>query len=95
MSKLAPSNKPNFFAGDINMNSLDYSTSTIVRQYLRRSETCIDEILTNSFMDFEIMSGIIKTDISDHCAILGAIKVNGRYQSNNVINKGKIYNFKY
>ena len=46
-------------------------------------------------MDFEIMSGIIKTDISDHCAILGAIKVNGRYQSNNVINKGKIYNFKY
>ena len=79
MSKLSPSNTSNFFAGNININSLDYSTNTIVRQYLRQSDTCIDEILTNSFMDFEIMSGIIKIDISDHFAIFGAIKVNARY----------------
>ena len=78
MSKLSPSNKSNIFAGDININSLDYSTNTIVGQYLRQSETYIDEILTNSFMEFEIMSGITKTDVSDHFAIFGAIKINAR-----------------
>ena len=36
VSKLSPSSKSNFFAGDININSLDYSTNRIVRQYLRQ-----------------------------------------------------------
>ena len=49
------------------------------------SATCIDQILTNSFMDSEIMSGIIKTDISDHFTIFCTIKANEKYYSNNAM----------
>ena len=86
LSKVSPSNKSRFLAGDININSLDYSTYSIVKQCFSpsfqndltllinrltvasgTSATYIDQISTNSFMDFEIMPGII-TVIGEHFA---------------------------
>ena len=32
----------------------------------KTSETAIDHILTNNILDFEVHSGIIQNDISDH-----------------------------
>ena len=32
----------------------------------KRSMTCIDHIYTNSFINQDLTTGIIKTDISDH-----------------------------
>ena len=52
-------------------------------------------------MDSEIMSEIIKTDISDHFAIFCTIKENEKYHSNDFttfkgdINKDTISDFKY
>ena len=86
LSKVSPSNKSHFLAGDININSLDYSTNSIVKQFFSlsfqndlpllinrltvasgTSTTYIDQTSTNSFMDFEIMPGII-TVIGEHFA---------------------------
>ena len=100
MSKVSPSNKYLFLAGD-NIDSLDYLTNSIVKQFFnlsfkngvtplsllinrptrvsRTSATCIDQMLTIIFMDSEIMSGIIKTDIIDHFAIFFTIKTNEKY----------------
>ena len=100
MSKVSPSNKYLFLAGD-NIDSLDYLTNSIVKQFFnlsfkngvtplsllinrptrvsRTSATCIDQMLTNIFMDSKIMSGIIKTDIIDHFAIFCTIKTNEKY----------------
>ena len=94
ITKVSP-NKSFFLAGDFNINSLDYSTNSTVKQFFnlafrnsliplinrptrvsRKTATCIDHILTNSFIDSEIMSGIIKTDISDHFAIFCTVKTN-------------------
>ena len=38
------------------------------------SVTAIDNILTNSFFDLSLKTGIIKTDISDHFPIYFSIK---------------------
>ena len=103
VSKVSPSNKSLFLASDININWLDYSTSSIVKQFFnlsfqnglkpliirpirvsRTSATCIDQILTNSFVDSETMLGVRKTGISDHFAIFCTIKLNEKYHSNNV-----------
>ena len=84
-NKLLKANKKIFFVGDFNINSLDYSTNSKVKQFinhmfskgmlsvinkptrvLKNSMTCIDHIYTNSFINQELFSGIIKTDISDH-----------------------------
>ena len=52
-------------------------------------------------MDFEIMSVVIKTDISDHFVSFCTIKANEKYHSNDVttfkrdINKDTISDFKY
>ena len=94
--KVSPSNKYLFLAGDINIDSLNYLTNSIVKQFFnlsfkndltplsllinrptrvsRTSATSIDQMVTNIFMDSEIMSGIIKTDIIDHFAIFCTIK---------------------
>ena len=103
MSKVSQSNKSLFLASNVNINSLDYLTSSIVKQFFnlsfqnglkpliirpirvsRTSATCIDQTLTNSFMDSETMLGIRKTSISDHFAIFCTIKANEKYHSNNV-----------
>ena len=78
-------NKKIFFVGDFNINSLDYSTNSKVKNFInlmyskgmlsvinrptrvcKKSMSCIDHIYTNSFMTEELLSGIIKSDISDH-----------------------------
>ena len=41
----------------------------------RSSATAIDNILTNSFVDVKLSSGIIKTDISDHFSIFYSFNV--------------------
>ena len=116
VSKVSLSNK----SGDRNINSLDYSTNSIVRQIFNFSyqdgvapfinqptrvsrpiAICITQILMNSFMDSEIMSGVIKTDISDHFVIFCTINSNEKYHFNDVttfkrdINKDTISSFKY
>ena len=42
----------------------------------KTSETAIDHILTNTILDFEVHSGIIKNDISDHFGIFCVLKTN-------------------
>ena len=116
VSKVSLSNK----SVDRNINSLDYSTNSIVKQIFNFSyqdgvapfinqptrvsrpiAICITQILMNSFMDSEIMSGVIKTDISDHFVIFCTINSNEKYHFNDVttfkrdINKDTISSFKY
>ena len=78
-------NKKVYFVGDLNINSLDYSTNSKVKNFIdlmfskgilsvinkptrvsKRSMTCIDHIYTNSFINQELFTGIIKMDLSDH-----------------------------
>ena len=84
--------KPLFLVGDLNINSLDYSRNIHVRDFFnfvfqngifhvinrptRVSATIIDHILTNTLIDSDIQSGIIKTDISDHFAVFSLLKTN-------------------
>ena len=42
----------------------------------KTSENAIDHILTNTMLDFEARSGIIKNDISDHFGIFCVLKTN-------------------
>ena len=84
-NKLLKENKKIFFVGDLNINSLDYSTNTKVKSFIdhmfskgmlsvinkptrisKNSVSCIDHIYTNSFINHEILAGIMKTDVSDH-----------------------------
>ena len=85
--------KPLFLVGDLNMNSLDYSINTNVRDFFnlifqngifslinrptrvtKSSATIIDHVLTNTIIDSEVQSGIIKTDISDHFAVFALMR---------------------
>ena len=77
-----------YFAGDFNLNLLDYETNTKVKNFFnlmfsfnlipvintvtrvtKTSVTAIDHIITNSYLNTYIQTGIIKTDISDHFPI--------------------------
>ena len=49
----------------------------------KTSETAIDHILTNTILDFEVHSGIIKNDISDHFGIFCVLKTDLERKSNN------------
>ena len=49
----------------------------------KTSETAIDHILTNTVLDFEVHSGIIKNDISDHFGIFCVLKTDLERKSNN------------
>ena len=83
------STKSFFLVGDLNFNSLDYASSTPVKNFFNlgfengifpvinrptritwASATAIDHILTDTIMDQDLQSGIIKLDISDHFPIL-------------------------
>ena len=85
--------KPLFLVGDLNIDSLDYSINTNVRDFFnlifqngifplinrptrvtKSSATIIDHVLTNTIIDSEVQSGIIKTDISDHFAVFALMK---------------------
>ena len=87
--------KPLFLVGDLNINYLDYSINTNVRDLFnlifqngifplinratrvtKSSAAIIDHVLTNTIIDSEIQSGIIKTDISDHFAVFAFMKTN-------------------
>ena len=80
--------KPLFFVGDLNINSLDYLINTNVCDFFnlifqngifplinrptritKSSATIIDHVLTNTIIESEVKSGIIKTNISDHFAV--------------------------
>ena len=50
---------------------------------MKTSETAIDHILTNTILDFEVHSGIIKNDISDHFGISCVLKTDLERKSNN------------
>ena len=57
----------------------------------RKSATCIDHILTNSFIDTEIESGIFKSEMSDHFSIFCKVKTNVNISPNkNIIYQRKI-----
>ena len=77
-----------YFAGDFNLNLLDYETNSKVKNFFnlmfsfnlipvinkvtrvtKTSVTAIDHIITNSYLNTYIQTGIIKTDISDHFPI--------------------------
>ena len=49
----------------------------------KTSETAIDHILTNIILEFEVHSGIIKNDISDHFGIFCVLKTDLERKSNN------------
>ena len=85
--------EPLFLVGDLNINSLDYSINTNVRDFFnlifqngifllinrptrvtKSSATEIDHVLTNTIIDSEVQSGIIKTDISDHFAVFALMR---------------------
>ena len=77
-----------FIVGYLNLNLLDHSTNSKVKEYLNivfqnllipmiskatrvsnSNATIIDHILTNSFLNTDYFTGIVKTDISDHFPI--------------------------
>ena len=67
----------------------------------KTSATVIDHILTNTIIDWQLQSGIVKTDISDHFAVFSLIKTDLE-QSNikNIvikrdINENSIEHFKF
>ena len=89
VNKFNGQEKQTFLAGDFNINSLDYSRNTIVRDLFdfafqnstfsvenrqirvtNTSATIIDDILRNSIIDSPLHSDTVKTDISDHFAVL-------------------------
>ena len=49
----------------------------------KTSETAIDHILTNTILEFEVHSGIIKNDTSDHFGIFCVLKTDLERKSNN------------
>ena len=49
----------------------------------KTSETAIDHILRNTILEFEVHSGIIKNDISDHFGIFCVLKTDLERKSNN------------
>ena len=67
----------------------------------RKSATCIDHILTNSFIDSEIETGIFKNDMSDHFPVFCNIKTNVSTNSDKTIiykrtfNEESVDDFKY
>ena len=82
-----------FLVGDLNINSLDCSINTNIRDFFnlvfqdgvfpllnkptrvtKSSTTIIDHVLTNTIIDSEVRSGIIKTNISDHFAVFALMK---------------------
>ena len=50
---------------------------------MKKSETAIDHIHTNTILEFEVYSGIIKNDISDHFGIFCVLKTDLERKSNN------------
>ena len=50
---------------------------------MKTSEMAIDHILTNTILEFEVHSGIIKNDISDHFGIFCVLKTDLERKSNN------------
>ena len=81
-------NKKKIFVGDLNINSLDYSSNSVVRNFIndilsygaiplinkptritKKSVTCLDHIYINSLGNQKLLSGIIKTDLSDHLPV--------------------------
>ena len=67
----------------------------------RKSATCIDHILTNSFIDSEIKAGIFKNDMSDHFPVFCNVKTNVSTNSDKTIiykrtfNEESVDDFKY
>ena len=49
----------------------------------KTSETATDHIFTNTILEFEVHSGIIKNDISDHFGIFCVLKTDLERKSNN------------
>ena len=49
----------------------------------KTKETTIDHILTNTILEFEVHSGIIKNDVSDHFGIFCVLKTDLERKSNN------------
>ena len=49
----------------------------------KTSETAIDHILTNTILEFEVHSGIIKNDKSDHFGTFCVLKTDVERQNNN------------
>ena len=50
---------------------------------MKTSETAIDDILTNPILNFEVHTGIIKNDVSDHFGIFCVLKTDLERKSNN------------
>ena len=87
-NKIKNNGKDLHIVRDMNLNLLDHSTSSKVKEYLniafqnllipminkltrasKSNATIIDHILTNSFLNTDSSTGIIKIDISDHFPI--------------------------
>ena len=49
----------------------------------KTSETAIDHMLTNTILEFQVPSGIIKNDISGHFGIFCVLKTDLERKSNN------------
>ena len=58
----------------------------------RKSATCIDHILTNSFIDSEIEAGIFKNDMSDHFPVICNVKTNVSTNSDKTIIYKRTFN---
>ena len=95
VNKFKGQGKQIFLAGHFNINSLDYSRKTVVRDFfnlvlqnstfpVKNSATIIDNILTNTIIDSSLHSGIVKTEISDHFAVFCLLKTN--FEQSNIKN---------
>ena len=88
LAKSKTTDKTCFLVGDLNLNLIvnlifQHSLVPIVNKPTRvtkNNATLIDYIITNSFMDQENLTGILKTDISDHFPIF-TISVKHRLDS--------------
>ena len=88
-NKAKNNGKDLYIVGGLNLNLLDHSTNSKVKDYLnivfqnllipminkptrvsKSNATIIDHILTNSFLNTDCFTVIVKTDISDHFPII-------------------------
>ena len=99
-----------FLVGDLNLNLIDYESNAkhslvpIVNKPTRvakNNATLIDYIITNSFTDQENLTGILKTDISNHFPIFNISMKHGLHSNNKkvtikkrIINTDSIQDFR-
>ena len=101
LSENTNANKTLFLAGDFKINVLDYENNKKVQNFVNLmipainkptrvtsyTATAIDNIITNSILDKDFKSAIIKTNLSDHFPVTFVIKLKTKFSPNNQVDQ--------